>query len=526
MAKQKLPGYPLSQEDRDALRDLWDEWNRRQRGAENRPGADLEEQPAPEVYVAVAPDDGIPALSGTTPGSAYCTVYTLWEDADGNVALTEVSEVEQKVYNLATSAVSAGAYVVVLKDKYGNWFTTPSSSSLFLVRCTGRGLDNKFPGVITTYDALTNAYTDTGLGVILLSAANGPVLQGRRYQCSYGGLQSDGELILIVIQDTHTALGQLVVKSYSDNCPVYKALRVSGGAACIPGEYLQGPCLDPVYNIRGADHPVCAPPSPQRATPALCVSDNTAGGEEWQYPNRVRGDEDVRAYCDLTLGTTTQRLYPSEFCFLIPEYVNGAVPGFTGTGSATTGNGVTVTNIEVQVTARATGGTGVRASEVKLVIGGLVGGNSQHTSAQLTDSDTVFSYSNTPDGWGVPNSPSYYNDSTFGVSLRYEYAATGTGTAPDDTLERRVEVDEVRVILEFYPYGTYEPLATFKLELSDDGTYWTFDSPPHWDLTEDVDGADPSVIDGVSYRPAHTVVWDQDLKTLVQKRESYNIGFG
>lgn len=63
------------------------------------------------VAIAKAPSGGIPARSGTTPGSASCT---FWEIGTGpTLAATSVSET---VYNISGTAVAANALITVNRE--------------------------------------------------------------------------------------------------------------------------------------------------------------------------------------------------------------------------------------------------------------------------------------------------------------------------------------------------------------------------------------------------------------------------
>lgn len=63
------------------------------------------------VAIAKAPSGGIPARSGTTPGSATCT---FWEIGTGpTLAATSVSET---VYNISGTAVAANALITVNRE--------------------------------------------------------------------------------------------------------------------------------------------------------------------------------------------------------------------------------------------------------------------------------------------------------------------------------------------------------------------------------------------------------------------------
>lgn len=75
------------------------------------------------VAIAKAPVGGIPARSGTTPGSATCT---FWEIGSGpTLAATSVSET---VYNISGTAVAANAFITVNREYVsGTWIVIMES---------------------------------------------------------------------------------------------------------------------------------------------------------------------------------------------------------------------------------------------------------------------------------------------------------------------------------------------------------------------------------------------------------------
>lgn len=134
-------GYLLSEADRDLLRRVMPELRRRFGNTLNRPYVEQPDGDAPEVFVALSPVGTIPAMTGTTPGSATCAIY---RRATGGTleALTGLSRV---VYNLSSSAVIAGTYPIVTRDKFGEWYVVaPGSgggSSLIVGEVIGAGFD-------------------------------------------------------------------------------------------------------------------------------------------------------------------------------------------------------------------------------------------------------------------------------------------------------------------------------------------------------------------------------------------------
>lgn len=141
MAEEADAAYYLTAADRDVLRALLARENARRLG-ETRDSTfpDDQEEPASEVYVSVAPAGGIPALAqgatGTSdaalsddvPGSAYCDVWRLLGVGTG-VTLRRLGSRKLLVYNMNTTAVPAGNWVTVHKEKFGHWLVGGSLGS-------------------------------------------------------------------------------------------------------------------------------------------------------------------------------------------------------------------------------------------------------------------------------------------------------------------------------------------------------------------------------------------------------------
>ena len=71
------------------------------------------------MYICKTPAGGIAARSGTTPGSATCT---LWTNSGGTLAewvSPQGAAQTVTVYNLSTSAVSAAAYIIACGELLG-----------------------------------------------------------------------------------------------------------------------------------------------------------------------------------------------------------------------------------------------------------------------------------------------------------------------------------------------------------------------------------------------------------------------
>lgn len=83
---------------------------------------------APEVYIALAPTGGIPAMVGDVPGVAECDVYRIVQP-DGDDPYMIPTEGTRRVYNLSDSAVSSDTYVLAQRDKYGSWCVKQTSAT-------------------------------------------------------------------------------------------------------------------------------------------------------------------------------------------------------------------------------------------------------------------------------------------------------------------------------------------------------------------------------------------------------------
>lgn len=101
---------------------------------------DLEETFVPEVYIAKAPADGIPGLGGIAPGSADCDLYQITVEA-GQEALFQMEGLSRTVYNWGGD-VAGGKFVLVARDKRGNWFVTSAAARIFPATLTDRALSD------------------------------------------------------------------------------------------------------------------------------------------------------------------------------------------------------------------------------------------------------------------------------------------------------------------------------------------------------------------------------------------------
>lgn len=133
-------GYVLSEADVVLLREVVRRSGVNPGNVPGRPAVPPPLSYAPEVYIALTPGDGIPALNrgGTTgtgsteanddvPGYADCQVYKL-DTTGATPDFMEVSGLVRNVYNLGTAAVPGGTWVLAHRDKFGHWFVSSSLS--------------------------------------------------------------------------------------------------------------------------------------------------------------------------------------------------------------------------------------------------------------------------------------------------------------------------------------------------------------------------------------------------------------
>ncbi len=101
---------------------------------------------APEVYVALTPPQGIPAISGEPgtgthithaesgtgtgfrvfPGSESCKIYFI-SPSDTDKEMIPIG-IEQIVYNLSQSSIPGGIFTPIARDKSGSWLALPPAT--------------------------------------------------------------------------------------------------------------------------------------------------------------------------------------------------------------------------------------------------------------------------------------------------------------------------------------------------------------------------------------------------------------
>jgi hypothetical protein len=152
--------YGLSEKDRSDIRELMRRVDMMQRNTQNRPnligGPDAQEILAPEVYLALTPPQGIPAVGeeiGTATATSneedngvpiwygWCEVWRVLPSVAGSVGTSTGPTAQEdrifpaftgipvKVYNYSDSALPGGEWVLVARDKFGSWFAVSSGGA-------------------------------------------------------------------------------------------------------------------------------------------------------------------------------------------------------------------------------------------------------------------------------------------------------------------------------------------------------------------------------------------------------------
>lgn len=175
---------PIRQFDEDTMREmlamLADWRQRRTIETVSRSIRPVPDPQAPEVYVARAPEGGIPGIDENTtgtgspgwqddiPGSAVCEIYKLSPVND--VYTLKRTGFYKTVYNLG-AAVDGQALVSAVRDKWGKWWAVPAPAAV--ADSAGTGTQGIYSTVYYVLNSLTYSPTvDTWetLGLITLSS--------------------------------------------------------------------------------------------------------------------------------------------------------------------------------------------------------------------------------------------------------------------------------------------------------------------------------------------------------------------
>lgn len=137
-------------------------------------------------YVVVAPVGGIPAASGSTPGSADCVLSRRW--GSGTKTLTDTTQ-KVKVYNLKTTAISAGEKTLAHRDAWGDfWVSEPTSSQILTFRAPRGGIPaaGSGGGFNTWGSATCDVLNVNSSGTVSSAGTTATVYNASRYRSYLG----------------------------------------------------------------------------------------------------------------------------------------------------------------------------------------------------------------------------------------------------------------------------------------------------------------------------------------------------
>ncbi len=122
-------GYILSDKDKEVLKKWVEENKHLFSNTSGRPAVPEPDGVTIDIHVARTPTGGIPALteaSGTAiddvPGSAECEIYRLITNDTGTKRLSTTPVYKKTVYNISTTAIPAAVWVLIKRDKFGEWY--------------------------------------------------------------------------------------------------------------------------------------------------------------------------------------------------------------------------------------------------------------------------------------------------------------------------------------------------------------------------------------------------------------------
>lgn len=130
-----MPIYFLTEQQVKAL-DRFIAAEKRKPAPTGRQWEEGEDYLPPETYLARTPSSGIPrlvedtgtAFSDDQPGFADCNIYQIHGGDSTSPRLVRVSNFTQRVFNIRASAVLGDIWVLVTRDKYGNWYVAETGS--------------------------------------------------------------------------------------------------------------------------------------------------------------------------------------------------------------------------------------------------------------------------------------------------------------------------------------------------------------------------------------------------------------
>ncbi len=215
---------------------------------------------SPEIYIARVPTGGIPALSegpgtgsgsGTgpleiaddIPGEAECNIYRLLTNDAGVPRLEGIDGLTRIVYNLCTVDIDEYQWVLVVKDKFGSWFVINPPNNVSdrtvvarIIEAPGTGTsvidsDLYYPATISTWDALTETWTDSS-NIFVHASNNEDLVVNKRYLVQYADQNIDGYDVYNTdyFPDLDDTITRTTINVVTGICPIYEDIDVSGPA--------------------------------------------------------------------------------------------------------------------------------------------------------------------------------------------------------------------------------------------------------------------------------------------------------
>jgi len=106
----------LSENDKRILETFLTKVKSQSQNPSGRPRSEEHIDQAPETYIALIPAGGLPA-NGVVPGSALCDIYQIIDPTEG----PEACGFSLPIFNMHSSAIPEGEYIIVGRDKFGAW---------------------------------------------------------------------------------------------------------------------------------------------------------------------------------------------------------------------------------------------------------------------------------------------------------------------------------------------------------------------------------------------------------------------
>ena len=135
-----MPSF-LSDRDKAILQQLITWW-KNVRVNTPKDGKSVHKFQSPDIYVALPPSGGIPALTltgsspatGDTPGSATCDIYRL----DSSDNLEAITGLDKTVFNFSSAKVQQW-WIIVERSKQGKWVVINHTAGFDRCNCTLKG---------------------------------------------------------------------------------------------------------------------------------------------------------------------------------------------------------------------------------------------------------------------------------------------------------------------------------------------------------------------------------------------------